>query len=412
MTPRLAIFDDGRGRFGPLTDRRAVFSIRTGAVSSRVRLEVLLGLMARDLIVEPRLADSYKATETDTWVNEPLDRKASVSFSAQNPGGDWSQVTVGADTSVLLVNGRWCGGPQEDVSRVRNLALGRALKQADGQLIAAHGSLAQIQEVLDQGFSELPEDISAQWLQSDVLIERPWHVLDRLECMMAIDLALYPQRISTTATIHESAVIVEDQGPVVVDECAVVGPLAVLEGPCFVGRHCVVHPQARIRPNVALGPFCRVGGEVSSSVLFGRSNKAHEGYLGHALVGEWCNLGAGTTVSNLKNTYGTVRVRLHPDEEPESTERAFCGPVIGDFVRTAIGSRIPTGAVIGTGTSVVVGGFAPAFAGRFRFITDAGDKSYDLDRFLDTARTAMARRDVHMTPQDEKVLRDLFQQDA
>src|SRR5690606_29763654 len=109
-------------------------------------------------------------------------------------------------------------------------------------------------------------------------------------------------------------------------------------------------------------PTCRIGGEVSHSIFQSFSNKTHGGYLGHALVGEWVNLGAATNASNLKNTYGSVRMQLAARGPREDTGLLQLGPILGDYVRTAIGTRIPTGAVIGTGCMISLSGFAPTFA--------------------------------------------------
>src|SRR5699024_3671599 len=128
---------------------------------------------------------------------------------------------------------------------------------------------------------------------------------------------------------------------------------------------CVIQPHALIRRYAAIGPFCKVAGEVSFSILQGYVNKGHSGFLGHAVIGAWCNFGAGTTASNLKNTYGHVRLQLAGDAAPIDTARMFHGPVMGDFVRTAIVTRLSTGTVLGTGCMIATSGFAPRFAAPF-----------------------------------------------
>ncbi len=122
-------------------------------------------------------------------------------------------------------------------------------------------------------------------------------------------------------------------------------------------------------------------------------------------MGQWSNLGAGTTVSNLKNTYGPVRIDL--GDGPQDSGRVFNGPVIGDFVRTGIGTRLMTGSVVGTGVCLATSGFPPKHVPAFRFVTDAGDDPYDIVRFLDTARTAMERRGAALSEADEALLRRL-----
>ena len=163
--------------------------------------------------------------------------------------------------------------------------------------------------------------------------------------------------------------------------------------------HRPPHHRPAPRPhsgNTSIGEHCLVARqEISHSIIQGYSNKAHTGYLGNSLVGQWVNLGADTNVSNLKNTYGPVRVQLSADTPPENTGQSKQGPIIGDFVRTAIGSRLPTGSCYSTGTMLALSGVAPKFTPRFSFLTDDGppDEKYDIDKFLAAARTVMARRD-------------------
>jgi UDP-N-acetylglucosamine diphosphorylase/glucosamine-1-phosphate N-acetyltransferase len=172
----------------------------------------------------------------------------------------------------------------------------------------------------------------------------------------------------------------------------------VIVGPAYVGPHSTVLERAVIRANTAIGPWCKVAGEVGGTIFQGYSNKAHDGYLGDSWVGEWVNLGAGTTNSNLLNTYAEVKARATPDGPEEPAGERFVGAFIGDHVKTAIGTRIMTGAVIGTGSmisrSAQVGGCLPGFS----WSTDAGRDTYRLDRFIEAVRSVMARRNVEPSP--------------
>lgn len=182
----------------------------------------------------------------------------------------------------------------------------------------------------------------------------------------------------------------------------------MIEGPCYVGPHTVVQPQTYLRPQTVIGSWCKVAGEITASVVGHYTNKAHYGYLGNSVVGEWVNLGAGTTVSNLKNTYGEVRMQLGADDAPEPTGRQFLGPVIGDLVRTAIGSRLLTGSCIGTGSMLAVSAFSPKFVPAGRFVTDAGDEPADVEKFVATYRLMRARRGLAPDEADEAVLREVL----
>ncbi len=165
--------------------------------------------------------------------------------------------------------------------------------------------------------------------------------------------------------------------------------------------------RATIRQNTAVGPWCKVNGEIGGVLFQGYSNKAHDGYLGDSFVGEWVNLGAGTTNSNLLNTYGEVITRATPDGKHERTGETFLGAIIGDHVKTAICTRIMTGSVLHTGgmfatTAAVSGCVAP-----FTWATDAGQRPYRFEKFIEVARAAMSRRKITPSGAYTTLLRDL-----
>lgn len=403
--PRLAIYDDGLAELGPLTRYRAAFSVRTGALNNRVRIEVALGCMASALFVEGRLAELYRGHETDASVNAPCRAPGDVTFHVRRDDETWGPVTAPGDSGVLLVNGRLTGALPADATAISTLEPGQAIAQQDGQVVAARLDVAGAQAFVDSGFRALPDGVEPMQIADGELVDRPWEIFDHLERNLGYDLAGFKHCVADSASVHPSAELDESRGPVVICGHARIGPLAVLEGPCWIGPHAVVQPHALIRANTVVGEHCKVAGEVSASVLQGYSNKAHDGFLGHALVGQWVNLGAGTTVSNLKNTYGSVRMQLRADTPPEDTGRMFLGPIIGDHTRTAIGTRLPTGAVIEGDAMLAVSGFAPRFIPRRSFITDDGAGPHDVDALVEVVKTMMARRDVVMTEAVEKLIR-------
>ena len=156
-----------------------------------------------------------------------------------------------------------------------------------------------------------------------------------------------------------------------------------------------------------IGPRCKVGGEVGSLIMQGNSNKTHDGHLGDAIVGSWVNLGAGTLNSNLLNTYAEVSMQLGAGEPAQSTGRVFMGCVIGDHVKTAIGTRIMTGCVLGTGSMIASSTPPSLYTERFTWRTDAGEAIYRLDKFLSVADIVMARRQMEMSPQERALITQL-----
>lgn len=387
--PRCLVFDDGLGRLAPLTDLRPAFDVRTGAFTMLERARAVLGPDAA-LAVPGEVAPLARRRH-GLPVNPPL---------------------AGADP-ILILNGR---APLA-VELAAHLTPGTVLvERATGHVLAGLVPAERATAVITgdtAGLQAVPVDgLNA--------MTRPWHVRSLRDRSLAFDLALlarpghpmptnltvvgpHPVSVHPSARVLPGVVFDAEHGPVAVAEHAVIRPGAVVIGPASIGPHATIMDRAVIRPGTAVGPSCKVGGEVGGSVFQGYANKAHDGYLGDSWIGEWVNLGAGTTTSNLLNTYGEVKACPAPGEPPEPTGETFLGATIGDHAKTAIGTRVMTGAVIGTGAmfaaSMPLAGNVPSFS----WITDAGTTAWRPDRFFQTARAMMARRGVE--PTDEYVER-------
>ena len=205
------------------------------------------------------------------------------------------------------------------------------------------------------------------------------------------------------AKLHPGAVLDASKGPVVVDHHASVGANAVLQGPCYVGPYAEVRAVSLIRPGTSIGIMSRVGGEVSNSIIMGYTNKAHDGYLGDSYVGKWVNLGAGTTTSNLKNTYGEIAMDMGKEKVP--TGRRRLGSLIGDHTKTAILTRLMTGTYVGFCSMVADSGAPPTFVPSYTFLTKRGPEPYRLDKAIEVTRRVFSRRDREWTETDEQIMR-------
>jgi UDP-N-acetylglucosamine diphosphorylase/glucosamine-1-phosphate N-acetyltransferase len=194
-------------------------------------------------------------------------------------------------------------------------------------------------------------------------------------------------------------------GPIAIEAGVEVRTFTRLQGPLWVGRDSrLVGGQLR---ESAIGPRCVVHGEVSHSVFLGYSNKSHDGFLGHSLVGRWVNLGAGTVTSNLKNTYGPVRLDL--GTERVETGMTFLGSLLGDHVKTAIGTMFPTGCAVGTGANIF-GARRPAGPVRaFAWGTDEPDRVLACRMFLQTAARVLPRRDIAVDESTKNWLRAVWE---
>jgi UDP-N-acetylglucosamine diphosphorylase/glucosamine-1-phosphate N-acetyltransferase len=203
--------------------------------------------------------------------------------------------------------------------------------------------------------------------------------------------------------IEPGAVLDASRGPVMLDDGCSIGANSVLKGPCFVGAQAEVKPLTAIHAGTTVGPVCKVGGEIKNAIIAAYSNKAHEGYLGDSYVGEWVNLGAGTTTSNLKNTYGPIKMRIGTREI--DTGRRNLGSLIGDHSKTAIGTRLMTGSYVGYSAMVATSSLPPTFIPSFRFITDRGSAEYRIDKVMDVMKAVYARRNKVIQPGDEALVR-------
>ena len=212
-----------------------------------------------------------------------------------------------------------------------------------------------------------------------------------------------PARLVSLGALVEPGVVFDlREGAVVLAEGSEVRSGTRLEGPVYVGPETVVL-GGRIRGS-SFGPQCRIHGEVSASVFVGYANKSHDGFVGHSVVGPWVNVGAGTITSNLKNTYGPVRLDL-PQGRME-TGRTFVGSLIGDHAKTAIGTTLATGSVIGAGANVFGPGEVPRFVPPFAW-GSSGIERLNVTGFVRIAQRVMPRRGVEVTPAIEASLRSL-----
>jgi UDP-N-acetylglucosamine diphosphorylase/glucosamine-1-phosphate N-acetyltransferase len=193
-------------------------------------------------------------------------------------------------------------------------------------------------------------------------------------------------------------------GPIIVDGTHI-EPFSFIQGPTYLGRGSLI-ASARIRGETSIGPVCRIGGEVEASVIQGFSNKHHDGFLGHSYLGEWVNIGAMTTNSDLKNTYGTIRVSLEGYGQVDSGELKL-GCFLADHVKLGIGVHISGGSVIGIGSNIFGVHSAPKTVPPF---TWGGENfhEYRINGMIDVARKVMGRRKQEMSPAYEQLLRDVF----
>ena len=201
-------------------------------------------------------------------------------------------------------------------------------------------------------------------------------------------------------------------GPIFIDEGATIMEGSLLRGPLYVGKNSVINMGTKVYANCSIGPSVKVGGEINNVVFFGNSNKGHDGFLGNAVIGEWCNIGAGTDASNLKNDYGLVRVWDYASGNFAKTDLQFCGLLMGDHSQCAIQTTFNTATVVGVGCNLFGHGFPRQFIPSFSRGGAQGFAENRLDKVIETAKAMQKRRGVDFTSADHDRLQDIFQKTA
>jgi len=213
--------------------------------------------------------------------------------------------------------------------------------------------------------------------------------------------------IAEGAVMKPGVVLDAEEGPVIIDSNAQIMANAYLQGPVYIGESTVIKVGAKIYEGTTIGEFCKVGGEVEESIIHSYSNKQHDGFLGHAYLAMWVNLGAGTNNSDLKNNYGNVR--FYVEGESIDTGTMFCGLVMGDHSKSGINTMFNTGTHVGIASNVYGSGFPPKFIPSFSWGGAEGMTGHKIDKAVATARLVMARRNVEMSSEEEDLLKDVFE---
>ncbi|ODS87853.1 MAG: glucose-1-phosphate thymidylyltransferase [Chryseobacterium sp. SCN 40-13] len=189
----------------------------------------------------------------------------------------------------------------------------------------------------------------------------------------------------------------------IMEGCHLRGPIALCEDSKF-------NLGAKIYGATTVGPHSKVGGEVNNVVIFGYSNKGHDGFIGNSVIGEWCNLGADTNSSNLKNNYATVKLWNYKSKKFTDTGLQFAGVIMGDHAKTAINTQLNTGTVVGLAANIFKSGFPPNLVENFSWGGMKGDEKFKLEKAIEVAEKAMIRRKIILSEADKKILEYIFNQ--
>jgi len=398
----ICIFEDQFHRdLLPLVYCRPVYELRCGMTSLREKIARCYPAQKVVLLCRELLAATTRE-ETGLPVNAV-------------PGGE----------DVLFVNGRIVmreaiplDGPEE-------------VATANGAIVYARLSAATVASLRPEDFlkgtvlEKLPHTMRHASCQA-TLVRYYWNVIDHNEAELVRDfeelatpgeilgdvydgahlLAEGNMFIGEGAKVKPCCVLDAEDGPIYIGEGATIQPNTTIVGPAYIGRKSKIQMASRLHEGSNIGEVCKVGGEIENSIMHGFSNKQHDGFLGHAYIGQWVNLAADTINSDLKNTYGTVRVQL-PDKLVE-TDSMFVGLAMGDHSKSAIASQFITGSVVGFNCNVLASGFPPKFVPSFSWLTDAGAQPYSATMAVEVARRVMSRRDRVLTDAGVALFHKLF----
>lgn len=379
------ILSDGphREALFPFTFTRPVGEIRMGIVTLREKWERALGTSL-----------SYK---TAAYLSERYPLKKA--------------------TENIVINASYL--PESNLlERITKLKPGEAL--VDGNTYIAYATADPEKPFAPTAYQTIP------YHPKGITVKHTWDIFAKNGAALQADFEMLTagrtsQPLSNTnRAVHPEHIFIEEgakvefsilnaaTGPIYIGKEAEVMEGCILRGGLALGHKAVLKMGTKIYGPTTVGPYCKVGGEVSNSVLFAYSNKGHAGFLGNSVLGAWCNLGAGTNTSNLKNTYAPVRLWNYQAGDFEETRLQFCGLMLGDHSKCGINTMFNTGTVVGVSANVFGSGYPRTFIPSFSWGGAAGFTPYVLHKAFATATAMMQRRGVQFTDQEQRILEHVF----
>jgi len=378
------LFDsDVRNALLPFTYTRPVADIRIGILTIREKWEKFLGFTTTS-ITEEYLENKYPMVELD---------------------------------KNILINASFL--PTKNlVERVSDLSNNQAIFQGE-QVIAFFTSDTQEHVDFDSyeqlEFKEEVLQIKNTWdifSLNDKAIQADFDLLTEGRTSQPIPVGVHAIQkqnifIEQGATLSYSS-LNASKGPIYIGKDSEIMEGSLVRGPFALGENSILKMGTKVYGATTVGPFCKVGGEINNSVLFGYSSKGHEGFLGNSVLGEWCNIGADSNTSNLKNNYAEVKLWNYQEERFTNTGLQFCGLMMGDHSKCGINTMFNTGTVIGVSANIFGSGFPRNFVSSFSWGGAAGFTTYQVKKVFEVAKVVMKRRGIELTETDKKILLHVF----
>ena len=390
----LYLYDDARARaFEPFALTRPMSAMRIGALLARDRWTRARGAPPAGTIAAP----AHEDFEEDGAL--PGARELPVGSIIANTRCAVSLSATLRDADVWMCDGRVAAVKLGREVRPSMLADGRVPLEelaADGGSVATVGGrwVDEVWHLVTDLLAQLGEDLAA--LGPELSCETPAHV--------AV-VGSHPAYVERGALVEPYVVLDLSAGPILIRRAATVRAFTRMVGPCIVdGGSTILGSRVH---GCSIGGASVIHGELSETVVIGHSNKSHDGFVGHSYLGRWVNLGAGTITSNLKNTYGTVPVWT--PEGLRDTGVQKLGTLFGDHVKTGIGLRLTTGSVVGAGANIFGPDMPPKYVPPFAWGDGRSRGTYQIDKFLEVASRAMARRHVAIGDRGRRHLKRAFE---
>lgn len=382
------LFDDhNRKQLLPFVFTRPVSEIRFGILTIREKWEKALG------------------QEVSYYTEAYLNQKYPLKLEQEN----------------VFINGKIC--PDEILlNEIATLSENSGIYLAE-TLIAFKGG---------KNFDEIDMLKKSRLIESPILaINQVWDIFSKNGEAIKRDFEILTKG-KTSQPISETNIIIGDKSQVFIEEGAIVeasvlntksGPIyigtdaeimegSVVRGPLALCEHSALKLATKIYGPTTIGPHSKVGGEINNSVIFGYSNKAHDGFLGNSVISEWCNLGADTNNSNLKNNYGHVKLYNYISGKQEDTGLQFCGLMMGDHSKCGINTMFNTGTVVGVAANIFGGDFPPTHIPSFSWGGSDGFEPYKIEKLFETASKVLARRNMELSDYDKSILLEVFNQET
>jgi len=385
------LFDDSsRDRLLPFTHTRPVADIRCGILTMRERWELCLQTKTGTL-TEKYMQGVFplNASDDNLYINSSVFCNAEIAHAVNQLQNGQALVKDKVVIATRLIEGI-------DIDAFRAKVPLLQTREYDGELhILKHvwDIFSLNDRALREDYKLITKDRQSAPIPEGVTVTGKENVF-----------------IEEGANIYAGCIINAATGPVYIGKSTEILEGTLIRGPFAVCEHSVVKMGAKMYGATTIGPGCKVGGEINNVVFFANSNKAHDGYLGNAVIGEWCNLGADTNCSNLKNNYGEVKIWDEAANKSVQTGLTFCGLIMGDHSKCGINTMFNTGTVAGVSCNIYGGGFPEKFIPSFSWGGSDGVTKYDFARAMETAARMMQRRGRTLTDAETAMYRHIYDQ--